>query len=212
MQQSRSSCACSYTHESTHLGGVTLLLPVSFHNAVLKTTHGSQQQALPAPLTGSQWDTNRVTDLQPRPIPSANVLQPQHQLLAPHELNTLREQAKLSHLVSCKPLPETGSHNTQQLPSRTAPHELLKARLLGQAGRDQHRKIGRYSKKNLENRLVHSTWDPLQSPSLGKQLVLSSHLLCCHGLCVQFHQAAFVFFLKALLNISQWEGNLRAVT
>lgn len=66
--------------------------------------------------------------------------------------------------------------------------------------------------KNLENRLVHSTWDPLQSPSLGKQLVLSSHLLCCHGLCVQFHQAAFVFFLKALLNISQWEGNLRAVT
>lgn len=186
MQQSRSSCACSYTHESTHLGGVTLHLPISFHNAMLKTTHSSQQQALPAPLTGSQWDTNRVTDLQPRPIPSANVLQPQHQLLAPHKLSTLREQAK----------PVRGTQGTTSGASRQRPTQ-------------KNRQI---QQKNLENRLVHSTWDPLQSPSLGKQLVLSSHLLCCHGLCVQFHQAAFVFFLKALLNISQWEGNLRAVT
>lgn len=138
--------------------------------------------------------------------------QPQHQLLAPHELSTSREQAKLSHLVSNHfQRQDLTTHSSSYC--HTLPHTRYSRHDFWGKQAETSTEKQADTAKNLENRLVHSTWDPLQSPSLGKQLVLSSHLLCCHGLCVQFHQAAFVFFsLKALLNISQWEGNLRAVT
>lgn len=130
------------------------------------------------------------------------------QPLAPHELNTLGEQAKVSHLISCKCTSRHRILQYREVVTVTLPHTRYSRHDFWGEQAETDRKMGRYSKKRGEHRLIYSTWDPLQSPSLGKQLVLSSRLLCFYGLCMQFHEAAIRFFLKALLKMSQWEGNL----